>query len=549
MMTSILRKMPVLCSLTFAILTAAPHAGAQVKCALPDGGRYTWGESPKGCDAQGLGDVSRSKSLYGAFIYDIGKKNESAHVKSYMTNMNALIRDLASGYIKRRLPGVSQDEVNTFVKAMHAVATQESYWTHYRFGKDGRLKIMTGDSDLSMGMMQLHENSLATQGRLARFDLVNNILLGIEHYYGDWMVAKNASCYKNAKAADKLTALARSAYGSYNGGPKAACRWQDKTAKWYVNDVGYLEKYAGRPWAKNVTDANKVLDIDLECIKAGRTACQGRSDAAPEQQKPVEQQQTQQQANGLKAEQLVSKLVTLEDGRQCYSSDGKSLHCSKDARTFSCLEAYAPGLAKMDVLKVSSKDAVLKSFSVSIYSNRDELCKKAIEGLATAGEFVSSKQDLDLLDGKDGAKVSSLKAGSVVQVVDYEVAGEKAAVQYRVAAEGKLLWIVAGEKAANVAKSSDEAANKAAVHAIPVAGDKVSVAVEGGVNFRAQPGTGGQIIGGVGEGDNVVVKGLKVINGMGELWIAVEVDGDQGYISAGRTSPELTTSQWVSFTK
>jgi hypothetical protein len=528
---------PVLVVLTISTVLSVT-AKAQVVCNARDKGRYTWGESPDGCDAGSIGDASKVKSLYGNFTYDM-RKNDSAHIQSYMNNMNALIRDLSADYIRRRQPGVDSATVNSFVRAIESVATQESYWTHYRWGKDSGLKVMTGDNTHSLGMMQLHDGGHASSGRLNRFDLTANILMGVEQFYNEWKRAGTKECVLNSS--NKLISQAKAAYAAYNGGPGSVCRWADSSSKWAENDIGYYQKYSKRPWMKLVTDENMKSPVDIECLKAGRVSCAGRSDKAPEQTK------TQPAPVVTSAAQITGKLLVLEDGRQCFSTDSKTLYCATDLRTFSCLEAYSPAFAKAEVVKMSADVLKSRSLEVKAYASRDELCRTAVKDMILPGQSLRVKTDRDLLDKVDGKTVAKAKAGDVLQVVDYEISGLGANLQYRVqTADGKFLWVMAGPIAARkVEKSATSASSKL----LPNEGDKVVTLMKEGMNMRSAASRTAGVVDQIPL--NTTVKVLAVVSsgGNGERWLQVQNSGHTGFIFSGHTFPESDVNTWIKLVK
>lgn len=521
------------------ILGFGVFAHAQVPCNQRDKGRYTWGESPDGCDAGSIGDAARVKSVYGSFTYDM-RKTDSAHVAAYMNNMSALIKDLATDYLKRREPGVGQATINSFVNAIQSVATQESYWTHYRWGKDGGLKVMTGDETHSMGMMQLHDKVHSGKNRIVRFDLTGNIMLGMEQFYTDWNRARRASCVLSAS--DKLEAQAKAAYAAYNGGPSQLCRWTDTSSKWAQNDTGYMQKLTRRPWTKLVTNNAMKSPVDIECLKAGRSSCAGRTSAAPEQTKPAVAQAVVTAPSDIKG-----KLLALEDGRQCFSTDSKTLYCATDLRVFNCLEAYNPVFAKAEVVKMSA--AVLKSRQLEVkgYASRDSLCATAVKDIVLPGQSLKVKVESDLLDKVDGKVMAKAKVGDVLQVVDYEVAAQGASLQYRVVgADGKPVWMNAG---APTARKAEKSATAASVRLLPIEGDKVITQMKEGTNLRAGADRSGTPIDLVPQ--NTTLKVLSVVStgGLGERWLQVEVNGRKGFLYSGHTSPEVDVATWVKLAK
>ena len=74
--------------------------------------------------------------MYTPLILDRRNVDDQSRT-AYVTNIHALIRDLAKTYIRRRQPGVSEEKIQEWVRAYMSVATQETFLSHYRIGLDG----------------------------------------------------------------------------------------------------------------------------------------------------------------------------------------------------------------------------------------------------------------------------------------------------------------------------------------------------------------------------------------------------------------------------
>ena len=153
-------------------------------CPGKDSGDWKWGEAPSACDAARFGEVSRIKFIYSDFALDRTRGEDPEHRKDYVTNLHALLRELSTEYIKAKNPGVSKAEADAFALAIEAVAHQETYWSHYRVGKDGRYKMMVGDQNVSHGIMQINMNYHASKEDDRSFDLVGNIGFGVKLFHG-----------------------------------------------------------------------------------------------------------------------------------------------------------------------------------------------------------------------------------------------------------------------------------------------------------------------------------------------------------------------------
>lgn len=507
-------------------------------CFAKDAGDWNWGEAPSGCEANRFGDTSRIKFIYHDFVFDRTTTTPDEHRRDYVTAMHALLRDLSTEYIRAKKPDVQDDEVKAFVEAIEAVAHQETYWSHYRVGKDGRYKLMTGDKNISHGMMQINQKYHASKERDTSFDLVGNVGFGIEHFYAKWEMASRARCInrvKNQKRAQTLVNITRAAYSAYNGGSDAICRWTNPGHPWAKNDKNYFGKLTGKKWSEWVRTDDHKLAIDLACIRSGDDLCAI--------------------AKERKGEYLASRPLLLEDGSTCIVGEGRQLECARDLRVFTCLAALTPDLKSSEPLKISASDSEVAKLTRRYHEDRMTLCQASEQGFALIGDAVIAKQDLAVRAAVGGRVVGYAKKGLGFQVLDIEVSLDpKAKRYYRIRLNAKTEgWIDAGTadttaKLLTVEPKAFGDLGKFITAWLPTKGSRVEIAKADGVKLLVAPETGAtraEIKGQIAKGETPVVEEIKVLGAANEIWLRVNNGQDVGYIFAGRTYPTTTVQEWV----
>lgn len=509
-------------------------------CQGKDPGVWQWGEAADGCDAKRYGSVSRIKYVYPEFVFDRTTATDVERRKDYVTNVNALLRDLATKYIRDRRPDVQDDEVAAFVKAIHAVAQQETYWSHYRIASAGGYKLTTGDHNISHGMMQINQRYHASKDQDRSFDIIGNVSFGIEHYFDEWENALKAKCtmrVKNQSREQTFENVTRSAYSAYNGGPGAICRWTNPKHPWAKNDRNYLKKLKEQNWSEFVRDENHKLNVNLDCARSGDDFCAVAKDRLNEF--------------------IGSRALVMEDGSTCVTTDGKTLQCAKDVRVFTCLAGMSEEVASATPLKVKSSDRQIMEMKRTFVENRLELCQKAFPDIASIGDVVTTNVAIAVKSEIGGRTVGFTKKGQALQVLDVDVELDEAHLRnYRVRLSNKVEgWIAAGtkdtaEKIATVTHLQMAPPAKTVTQYLPAKGGQVVIAKTDGLSLLSShesddwspPQT---TIAKLTPGTVAEVQDVLISSAANEIWLQVKTPAGEGYVYAGRTYPSSTVDQWV----
>lgn len=508
-------------------------------CQSKDVGVWEFGEGANGCDANRYGSVARIKFVYPEFIFDRTKADDVELRKDYVTNINALLRDLASHYIRSRRADVQDDEVNAFVLAIHAVAHQETYWSHYRIGTAGGYKLATGDRNVSHGMMQINQKYHASRDQDRSFDIVGNVGFGIEHYYDEWEAALKTKCInrvKNQTRAQTFENVARGAYSAYNGGPGAICRWANPRNTWAKNDRNFFKKMNEKTWTELVRDENQKLKVDLDCVRAGDDMCAV--------------------AKERRGDFIASRPLLMEDGETCVTTDGKNLQCGENARAFTCLAGLSEEVAVAAPLKVKSTDRDIAKMSRKTVDNRLELCGRAYPEMASIGDIVTANIAIPIRSEIGGRTVGFTKKGQAFQVLDLEVDANGSLERlYRIRLPNKVEgWISGGTRStadatATVTHTWLGTLPNAVTQWLPGKGGQVEVAKVDGLKLLSSPemylGSRTEVKATLTKGTPVEVEDVQIFKSSNEIWLRVKAGAETGFIYAGRTYPALTIDQWV----
>ncbi len=507
-------------------------------CQGKDPGVWEFGEGSDGCDAKRYGSVSRIKYIFSEFVYDRTAATDGDQRKEYVTNVNALLRDLATKYIRDRRPDVQDDEVAAFVNAIHTVAHQETFWSHYRIGAKGGYKLSTGDRNISHGMMQINQRYHASREQDRSFDIVGNVGFGIEHYFSEWESALKARCImrvKNQKREQTLENVTRAAYAAYNGGPGAICRWTNPGHAWAKNDKNYFKKLKSRDWSEFVRDENHKLKVDLDCVRSGDDFCAVAKERLNEY--------------------IASRPLVMENGTTCVTADGKSLQCARDVRVFTCLAGLSDEVAMATPLKIKSTDRQVMGMPRTMVENRLELCQNAFPEVASIGDVVTTNVAVAIKAETGGRTIGFTKKQQAFQVLDIEVELDEArARQYRIRLPNKLEgWISGGtretaDKIATVTKLSFNAVPKGVTQFLPAIGGQVQISKTDGSKLlltREADGVKTETLEVLEKGTVVEVEDVQIIAAANEIWLKVKTPTQRGYIYAGRTFPSSTIDQWV----
>lgn len=522
----------------FAAGDAASRIPFVRDCVGKDTGDWAFGEAADGCDAGRFGSLSRIKYIYSDFVFDRSQSANPEHRKDYVTNVNALIRELASQYIRARRADVQDDEVNAFVEGVRAVAHQETFWSHYRVAANGGHKLSTGDRNISHGMMQINQRYHASRETDRSFDLVGNVGFGVEHFYTEWESALKTKCIhrvKNQTRAQTLENVTRAAYSSYNGGPGAVCRWTNPKHAWAKNDKNYFKKLKDREWSEWVRVDDQKLVLDLDCVRSGDDLCAV--------------------AKERRGEFLGSRPLLMEDGSTCVTTDGKALHCATDARVFTCLAGLSPEVATAQPLKIKAGDQEVAKMSKTFFDDRLALCRQSFPDVALLGDVVTTLVAVAVKNEIGGKTLGFTKKGQSFQVLDLEVdLDAKGERHYRVRLPNKVEgWISGGDKTTSTKITSVERTGfavpaKTVSQALPAKGGRVEVTKADGLKLLVSPekaGASTEIKTTLAKGTAMSVEEVQVTGAANEIWLRVKTDSDVGYVYAGRTFPKTTVDQWM----
>lgn len=509
-------------------------------CDRLDVGTWEFGEGADGCDANRFGNVQRLKHVYADFVFDRSKASDLEHRREYVTNVNALLRDLTREYMHMRRPDVADDEVEMFAEAIRAVAQQETYWSHYRKAVgDGRYKLATGDHVRSHGMMQINQRYHASAEQDRSFDIVGNVAFGIEHYYTEWEIARETKCVTRSskKREQLLLNIARGAYSTYNGGPGAACRFLRANDTWSINDKNFYKKLRDRDWNEFVRDYDYKLRVNLECMRSGDERCAVAQDRM--------------------GEYLISRTLVMDDGSSCVSLDGQTLQCARDARVFMCLEGVSLEAMRSAPIKVKASDEDILAMPKTFHEDRLELCRKAFPEMGSIGDVVTTNLAIVVRAQIEGKAVGFTKRGQSFQILDIESRdGARNERFYRVRLPNKIEgWIAGGNRvtaekiatvkhAQSVPEVSPTSKTNGAV-SLPMKGGQVEISKADGLKLLLEPREDANVDSTLAKGAVVDVLDVTISGAANEIWLQVKTGEVMGYIYAGRTYPTSTIDQWV----
>ncbi|MCM2280754.1 MAG: hypothetical protein NDI61_02780 [Bdellovibrionaceae bacterium] len=513
--------------LTLLMGTAIESEAFVRTCQNQDAGEWEFGIAPSGCDAELFGDVPRVRLIYKDTIFD-RTSQDATERRRYISQMHALIRDAVTDYIRRREPQVSDEDVEMWVHSILSVATQETYLSHYRIGLDSRLKLMTGDRVVSHGIMQINQEFHASRDQDNSFDLVGNLLYGIDHYYLEFTRARQAGCIRrraNESRAARFEALSRAAYSAYNGGPIAVCRWTNPRHPWSKNDKGYHKQYKTAPWREFVDDPRRASPVKTACLANGDDLCA--------------------LAGEERAAYLMSRPLVFEDAT-CFLNTTGVYTCSNHLRTFQCFQGLKPEVFNARPLKLDVRDSRAQ---VRWVNDRDSLCRVGLPQLARIGDIIRVKKDVRLRKTVGGPVLTGVKTGTLVQVLDYEIEpGPKGDRHYRIRLGSVEGFIFAGGRGDHVAWSEVVAVvprGRQVPLWIPRAGSVVEIRRAQGISVLSEAKDGAPVLGTLPVKTQVNVQSVVVRWAANEIYAQIQHRNGIGYIYVGRTYPDLSVPEWV----
>ena len=265
---SVLKSIVAVVSLCVSSVPAWGAGASSIPCARPLAGDWAFGTAPIACalDTR-LATVASVQAQYSPVIYN-DKVNDR---ERFMSELYPFLRDMASNYIHRRNAKVSAAEEEGFLRAVYALANQESYWSHYRVGKDGILRFMRGDSGHGFGMMQLDDRSHMAAIRQGKGqDLAYLVMMGLDTFYPGWVKSASVRCVGSSSDYHNR---ARAAWSAYNGGSGQICRWASSNSVYHHFDVDFNSRYNAMAWKSFVRDTRTSSKLNAKCLAEGKRPC------------------------------------------------------------------------------------------------------------------------------------------------------------------------------------------------------------------------------------------------------------------------------------
>jgi hypothetical protein len=246
---------------------------------------------------------------------------------------------------------------------------------------------------------------------------------------------------------------------------------------------------------------------------------------------------------------LHERPLLTEDGYTCLTTDGVKLDCARDRRVFNCIAHVSPEVFSAKPMMLDSADTA--KMHIVKHRDRNSACAHAAPGLALVGDVIKVTQDQKVRSSIGGKAVGTAKTGQEFQVLDYEVRlGTKTERFYKIRLEGKGTGFISGGTDADAAKFAVTVQNGAKTTIlIPREGSKIEIARKGGIALKDAPGDKSKQLQMVPAKTSLVVTQVVTLDTANELWLAVQVGKQKGFIYAGRTYPSVTVSDWVKVTK
>lgn len=510
-----------------AALSWSAGVGFIRTCPSVDIGDWKFGQAPNACAAEAFGNVTRMKALYNELVFDRRQGDSPEAIRNYVSSMYSVIKQVAETEIRRRVPGVTEVETASFVRAVMAAALQETYWSHYRISVDGKTKFMVGDHGVSHGMMQVNQRYFASREEDRSFDLVEHVGFATDLLLENWIRAAQVWCVKSdpkLSQEKRYERMARESYSIYNGGPAASCRWARRGAAWGKNDVGYFDKLSSQIWLNWVKDPLQKSPLNYECLRAGKDLC------------AIESQQISNYLNG--------EVLLTKDGQACVFEDNQTLVCASSERMLLCqktLSAEAPSRIAIDI-----NDSKLSSFRRRIITDRNADCEQRFPGVAHLGDFVHIRKQTAARWSSTGAIAIQLPPGTIAQILDIERSLFANEFFYKIKIRsGREVWV--SSQSENLQTLQTLSGDLAKVGQppidlrIPIVGSTVTTALARGAHLLVSPDSNASVAGTLLPRESLVVRERKILGESNQIWLR----SDRGWIFAGQTHPSLTVDNWI----
>lgn len=500
---------------------AAPHDTPDYYlCNNRVGGEWNFGRVPSACDVEPWGDPAYVADKFLPLIFD-DNVSRTTERERYMLEVHAMLRDAVEYYLLSRKPDASSDEVSAWQRANFAKAHQETFWTHYRDGIDGNIKMIRGDYGHGHGMVQIDDRwhfPKLEEGK--GWHIFENIIYGMELFYSAWESAATASCVSSAT---NWRDRSRSAYGVYNGGASKICRWTDPNDYWARNDIGFADKYDGQTWLNYITNANHDTSLDIPCFMEGASGCVALE--------PID---AEDPAN------WSGRQINMASGEAC-RFENNAFECVADPVDMVCLDIQ---YGSPTGTSLSPSSNATNTYTKTVHE-KHSCFAGAVTGLATVGQTIRTELNINVRATPGGAAMGfSSLAGKVYQVLDYVVRDTNSQSRYYMIREnGRIGYIYAGSvddhnnwtTPANYSELDDVLIAQAA--------DKVRIVPTEGISLRDAPD--GEIIGVVPNNKKRRVFSTHIQGSDNSVYYQVAFSGGKGYIYGGKVLNNMTLKEWV----
>jgi len=504
---------------TLLAVTAVSENAAAVptadyyKCVNRVGGEYNYGRAPQACNASSFGSDKYVINTYPQLIYSEG--TSSLERRRYVDEMNAVIKEAAIYYLKKRKPEVSVTELNWWILGIQATASNESYWSHYRKSTDTKLKIMRGDYGHGHGIMQIddrHHYPAVANG--TAWNLITSLTYAMDEFYGRWQAAPKHSCVKSPT---NYEARIRASWAAYNGGPGKFCRWTNPNDKWAHNDKNFYYHLSNRSWLNFKPNPGKKASIDVPCLIEKRENCPAPGGV--------------NETPALKAGVLYKNTA----GLYCVIANAKA-SCVKEARDAICLKHISENISDA---AVSVKDAELKPYQ-PVTLDRHSLCKSYESTLFAVGSSVEVQRNANLRATPGGGVLAIIPKEQVLTILDFEIrSAPENDRYYKVNYQGKEGYVFGGDKT----DYKSWVMNSYLPSSLAKAGENVKIVNPAGINHRVS--AGGTFLRLIPKGTVLKVQEVFIEDSNNKVYFRVTYQGQSGYIYTGLLLPTDTTKEWT----
>ncbi|MBY0315608.1 MAG: hypothetical protein K2Q26_08820 [Bdellovibrionales bacterium] len=212
-------------------------------------GTWQFGAAPFSCGFP-QEHAAPLRDRYNEVTFDDNASKDAERVR-YMREMHKYINETATAYLQRREPQASAVDVEGWIQLVLATAHQESYFSHYRLGRDQLFRFFKGDHDHGHGMMQIDNRShgvFINSGKV--YDLQRHMVYAMDILYDGRQKSIRSPCSSNPV---NIETVNRSAYSAYNGGPASRCRWTNPGHRWARNDQQFWVKHQQKDWSRFIS--------------------------------------------------------------------------------------------------------------------------------------------------------------------------------------------------------------------------------------------------------------------------------------------------------